>query len=460
MAINAATNWYIRVNGNDTNGGGFDSTISGAGTNYADQDVAQLTITDGAAIQNSTTLTSITAAFTSSMIGNCITIASGTNFDTGYYFIVGFNSSSSIILDRTPASSGNASSGVGSIGGAFATINIFANGGGGPQPVLTTPLSDGHTINLRGSGLNNPLTPDYVYSGYLTFPGGSDTNGCVTLIGYNGRPFISSDGLLFFSLLDWRFIGLKLNTFSTNNGSFGIINGGACYNCIFDMNGQDMSMIINSEHVYNSAFINTGTIGVGVSPAIATGDFSATIYGNYFYDLSGYAISQANGAHVINNVIVNCQCVANGAILLTDDFGTEFCYEITNNTIDGNASDGISLLGGGTVRGVAIRGNSISNNGGFGINYITNSTPTNLLLPYFPPDYNNLWNNSSGPYNNMNPGPHDTFLPPQYKDASYQPGYNLKNKQMPFLMSMAISYQDCGAIQHMDPRELRGRRRG
>ena len=86
MAILATTNWYVRAGGLETNGGGYDSTIAGATTNYADQDAPQLSLTDLATSgAGSTTLTSVTGGFTSAMIGNCIRIASGTNFQTGYY---------------------------------------------------------------------------------------------------------------------------------------------------------------------------------------------------------------------------------------------------------------------------------------------------------------------------------------------------------------------------------------
>ena len=73
MAITADAQWWIRTDGNDLNGAGFDSTIGGYGTNYSDQATAQLTLTDLATSgAGSTTLTSATGGFTSAMVGNAI----------------------------------------------------------------------------------------------------------------------------------------------------------------------------------------------------------------------------------------------------------------------------------------------------------------------------------------------------------------------------------------------------
>src|SRR5258707_15548764 len=63
-AVLATANWYVRAGGNELNGGGYDAAISGAGTNYADQDAAQLSLTDIASAQNSLTVTSVTGGFT------------------------------------------------------------------------------------------------------------------------------------------------------------------------------------------------------------------------------------------------------------------------------------------------------------------------------------------------------------------------------------------------------------
>ncbi len=70
MAISASASWEIRTTGSDQNGGLYVST----GTDYSQQDSAQLTVTDGVT-NGTTTVTSATGGFTTAMIGNGINVA-------------------------------------------------------------------------------------------------------------------------------------------------------------------------------------------------------------------------------------------------------------------------------------------------------------------------------------------------------------------------------------------------
>ena len=119
MAIPSTTVWEVRqtATAGNVNGGGFNSARGG--TDYTQQDAAQLALSDlttsGA---GSTTLSSVTGGFTSQMVGNIIYIASGTNFQVGSYEVVTFTDSNNVVLDRTPTSGGAGSVGVGKLGGA------------------------------------------------------------------------------------------------------------------------------------------------------------------------------------------------------------------------------------------------------------------------------------------------------------------------------------------------------
>ena len=46
MALSAGVVWEVRTTGDDTNGGGFDSTVTSPGTDYSQQTAAQITYTD------------------------------------------------------------------------------------------------------------------------------------------------------------------------------------------------------------------------------------------------------------------------------------------------------------------------------------------------------------------------------------------------------------------------------
>lgn len=118
-AITSDAQWEVRSSGDNTNGSCFDTGASG--TDYSQQDAAQLSITDGVVVEAApTTLTSVTAGFTSAMVGNCFYIASGTNFTVGYYLITAYTSSTTVTIDRDPTDGdgGDGSGGTLKVGGA------------------------------------------------------------------------------------------------------------------------------------------------------------------------------------------------------------------------------------------------------------------------------------------------------------------------------------------------------
>lgn len=169
----------VRTTGAKANGGYYDSTISGAGTDYTQQDAAQLSLTDLATSgAGSTTLTSVTGGFTAAMVGNAINITSGTNFDVGadatsVYWITGYTNSNTVTVDRTPTGGGAGSAGVGKVGGARASIGgAMANAASGQRVYVkggTYTVGSG-TVNTHG----NAVKP----------PAGSATYGTTTVIGY------------------------------------------------------------------------------------------------------------------------------------------------------------------------------------------------------------------------------------------------------------------------------------
>ena len=116
MAIAATTVWEVRTTGNAGNGGGFNEDRGG--TDYSQQDTAELSLTD-LACESNTTLTSATGGFTSAMVGNIIYIASGTNAAAGYYEITAYTDTNTVTIDRTCADDGDMTAGVGKVGGAL-----------------------------------------------------------------------------------------------------------------------------------------------------------------------------------------------------------------------------------------------------------------------------------------------------------------------------------------------------
>lgn len=120
MAIGAGSVWEYQTGGNNNYGGGFDSTISGAGTDYSQQTTAAFAITDLACVAGGAIVTSANGGFTSLMVGNGFNIVSGTNFTAGFYFIIGYTDGNTVTLDRTPVGGSSGSAGVANVGGCFA----------------------------------------------------------------------------------------------------------------------------------------------------------------------------------------------------------------------------------------------------------------------------------------------------------------------------------------------------
>lgn len=118
MAFNTDTQWEVQTVGSDTNGGGFSSAVSGAGTDYSQQASPQLSVSD-AACSGNTTLTTATGGFTSAMIGNVLYLSSGER-----YQITGYTDTNTVTIDRNgPSASGLTCN----VGGALATPGVLSN---------------------------------------------------------------------------------------------------------------------------------------------------------------------------------------------------------------------------------------------------------------------------------------------------------------------------------------------
>src|SRR5271170_4168055 len=176
MAVNATAIWRVRPSGSNTNGGGYDPGISGAATDYSQQNTAQATGTLGTA-SGTATFTDAGGAFTSAMVGNALWIASGAGFTVGAYFIVTFNSSTSVVLDRSP---GTGTVAHWALGGGWA--DFWTNG------ASTGPAVGGNFIYILGSGIPNPTSyvidytapsfiPQSAGTGIVTFANDPSTPG-------------------------------------------------------------------------------------------------------------------------------------------------------------------------------------------------------------------------------------------------------------------------------------------
>lgn len=113
----AGVQWDVASTGSDTNGGGF---VSGAsGTDFSQQDAAQITFTDLVIGVTTTQLTSVLNPFGSTHPGNLINITGGSGCTTGWYSISSV-ATVTATMDRSVGTA--ASTCTGKLGGRLATL--------------------------------------------------------------------------------------------------------------------------------------------------------------------------------------------------------------------------------------------------------------------------------------------------------------------------------------------------
>jgi len=452
MAISRYMEWRMRAAGNKLNGGGFDPTVSGAGTNYADADSPILNLSDFACASN-TTLTSATGGFTSAMIGNTVRIASGTNHLKGYYVITGHTDTNTVTIDRTCATGGNMTAGVGRVGGAAADFSVFASGGSGTQPDsgFTSPLAAGHTLWIRGAGTDDPSisSPDFDFgtAGYWTLPNGDYTTGNIRIVGYNGRPCIKSNGLTIYQAYNCVIENIKWFTTSgsPNYLHLGIVQAETVLNCKFDQNGQEACLVIFSGLARGCEFTNTGGTTSSTQAVVSPNAYGARVIACLFTNLRGPALVPDALSYPLNVdscIIYNCKATSYAVAFTISNTGIRGVFK--NSVIDSCAGDGIKIDSLVSLGMQAIYNNIISNNvgsGKYGINVSVGTAAANeLMVRASLMDYNNLYNNGAGGtshYNGINAGAHDVSLDPQFTNASggdFSVGTNMKAIGYPALI--------------------------
>src|SRR5579871_300772 len=162
MAFNAGMIWDVRSGGSDSNSGGFDPTVAAPGTDFSQQNAAQIAYTD--LVIDGTTNTKITSAahpFDSTSPGNTINITGGTGFTVQTVEILSV-SGNVATCDKAVGTTGS-TGGTGNLGGAKATLGSAAKlTVGGNVIFLLGPATYSFTVttrNANGGPINIPATP-------------------------------------------------------------------------------------------------------------------------------------------------------------------------------------------------------------------------------------------------------------------------------------------------------------
>jgi hypothetical protein len=408
MAVNATAIWRVRPSGSNTNGGGYDPGIAGAATDYSQQNAAQATGTLGTA-SGTATFTDAGGAFTAAMVGNALWIASGAGFTVGAYFIVTFNSATSVVLDRSP---GTGSVAHWALGGGWADFWTNTN-------QTANQIVPGNTVFILGSGTPNPSSYVYDYDvtggAFFYLVVGNQTNGTITFAndpatpGYKswpdttgGMPVIKSDQSLRFDYCNLKGLWFVINTAP----AFFYGNNATSLGCVFDQFG-------NAIAVNNGSPNGCSYIGCEIFSSVAVGAVGGAILIGTDFNFFGCNIHDTTMRMDIEGV---SRLIGN--IFAKSGDGTRFLYlnsttsiVVANNTFDGNAGNAIELLTQIDVAFSIIFNNIISNHtagGAVGIKCDAGTTAQNDQIKKLI-DYNTFYNNTSN-YNAISAGTHDTAL--------------------------------------------------
>lgn len=191
MAFAATAIWEIRTTGSDANGGGFDPTSGVPGTDYSQQNAAQVAYTD--LVINGATNTDCTSTlnpFTAAHVGNIVNVTGGTGFTVQRVQVMSVTAG----VARMDKSLGTLSStgGTGNLGGALLTPGLCGG--------LMVAGNDVH--QKAGTYTVTSATPN-IAGGCVSLPAGASASNKTKWTGYQTtrgdggtKPIIVADGVI------------------------------------------------------------------------------------------------------------------------------------------------------------------------------------------------------------------------------------------------------------------------
>lgn len=426
MATNPTAQYWIRTDGNDANGAGYDSGISGAATNYSDQASSQATFTLLTLLSGTLTDTGSLGLFTAAMIGNAVNVPG-----QGYYWITARTNGNVVTVTPATGATTSFTTQPGKVGGALRQLVALNNGGGVSAPTTASPLVPGNQVNVRASGSGSVGSPDYTLSSYATFPSGDVTNGMISWVAYNGMPYVVGVGLTIYQLLYHKSVNIYWSASSNSLGNFGIF--GTPTSCtwvggVIDANNQSglsglggTSGMISSCQCIGTEIVGNGTLSAN---GVHAGSYGCLMKNCKIHGWGGYGVYE----HVTTSGVQVSSCavysnVSGGVYLQTLSVLTS---TVENSTIDNNTGPGIEIANTASAAWTKLVNNNITFNGTYGITIDAGTSTANTAAIAFE-DYNNVFNNTSGGYHNLNAGTHDVSLNPGYTAGSgaYTPTSNV-----------------------------------
>jgi hypothetical protein len=397
MAFTATLEFDVRTTGSDANGGGFDPTT--AGTDYSQQDSAQVAYTD--LVIDATTNTKCTSAahpFTSAHVGNLVNVTGGTGFTVQRVQVISV-ASGVATMDK---SLGTLSSigGTGNLGGGLLTLAKAAS----------LAIND-NTIHVKSGTYTvttavNPTTRS-VWWGYNSTHRDGGTKPLITTSTNSTRLFSLSSTVGFINIsfsntASTRFTGIA-SAMGVGGGSVFVID------CVFDGHTYAVDGGNGSGDAGSQVFSHMFLSGVEVKNCTVGGVFNffeTYVTSCYMHGNTGTAITlRGNGANSFLYVY--------GSIIVSNTKGIASIFgsdnvRVIQSTIANNTGDGINFTAAGTsdLNLFTIENSIIYGNGGWGINLNAKPIAINAAI-----SRNNAFgSNSSGDRNNLASGYNEVSL--------------------------------------------------
>lgn len=362
MTIPANTVWEVRYDGDNTNGGGW--VTGSSGTDYSQQAAPQWSVTD-AVTNGTTTITSATANFDASVVGNVLYIVvAGTAYRR---YVTAYTNSTTIVVDATLSSGSGQTM---KIGGAVANFGSILSGSGSARI-----QSAGNIIYVKYNASSYAISSGSHYgfcflAGTVAAPNyivGYDTTRTLNNTDANRPTFLNtySQGVFYTSNNCYYFRNLIIDN---NNTLFAycvyLANGGVGHvfeRCDF-LNYYGSSAVDEASCNYIT-FIRCKFSGNTSGYSIAGIRITANTYIEHCEFLAGrYAINVGSAAmHVqIRNTTIKGQVLA--SLISTQTGGL---LNVTNCNFVGNTTHAIDISGASPVASL-FENCIVTNNGGWG----------------------------------------------------------------------------------------------
>jgi hypothetical protein len=368
-ALSSFVVWETRPGaGSDTQcSGGFDNSVVSPGTDYSQQNAAQVAFTDLVIGATNTQLTSVLNAFTTAYVGNLIQITSGTGFTPGFYTIVSV-SGITATMDRAVGTAASVL-GNGYLGGALASLQTALVTSSSPVAVAgniiwqkgTLTVTTAITLNTQSSNLRIQISAYGTTRGdaaQQTITTATNSVNLLTFVNSKGYEF---DNFIFSNTAGTPGFGAWATAASSEQITFS--------NCIF--NGFSIGINGNNGSA-TYEFLNLVLVNTIVENSTAQGIYQAgttSLYGSQLLNNTGDGFLLQTTVDSPGLYCFDSVASGNGGQGFNNESGALVSWSFIGCSGYGNTGDGVRNGTSGSDVGVVSINSVWYGNGGFGMNF-------------------------------------------------------------------------------------------